>query len=624
MSKSSVQINCLISGHTENQVAKVHISPDETVLNLAAANWQKLLDTKVKDIQLVKVLLPPGEASRVASDPSLLKSAGPVLSDVTLIKDAFTGADLQSGMVHVLVLPPGSDDPNPSWLYRNAWGKKWPQRQGTVFRRDTLPASVSQSSEAMDIDDSNQDAENIELEYNCLLEMDRVAKAISSPIEKHNSLLILKEYPELATAIASYKATGANAVLVTGQRGIGKSAFLLYLLLQRLEHRQPTAVQFTHNEYIIFDEEGPTTVDLTRAPLPMERRRLSKCDALTDSNTNLIAPSDPFLNTPELLVQTSSPRGEGSHEWVIQMGPRKVILDLPSPLEIVAIIKESGRYDTRNVFHLVNKWGPCTRTILRIMAGNDQGAEPEVELRRDAVRAAEDIWASPSTFFRRGQEMLDGHCSTLVFIRPKTPLSNIALYSIPTVDLKELFDAQAATLEKKETFALFTAFSSHSHTRTAAGWAYEQIVHKHLSSGGEALHISSAGSDKSRLMKPSTNLLPGTEAILKRTTPGTAFYWMPSIPNFPGIDSVLANDNQIYVLQATIATDHTSPVKGLEDIFGKLKKLQPPHCQWHYVIIGQDKSTVENLAAKASRQLQNGTDNLKNMGVWVCVLSGDV
>ncbi|KAF6751250.1 hypothetical protein DFP72DRAFT_850889 [Ephemerocybe angulata] len=288
------------------------------------------------------------------------------------------------------------------------------------------------------------------------------------------------------------------------------------------------AIQFTHNEYTIFDEEDTMTASLICAPLSRDH-----------INANLIASSDIFLNTPELLTQASSPKGERSHKWVKQKGPHKVILELPSLPEIIAIIKECQQYGTRNIFHLVKKWGPCMRTIVRIMARNDQDAEIEAEFTEAAMRAAWKIWTSPWSFLICKQEILDRHGSTLVFIQPKTLLSNIGLYSIPTVDLREIFDQEAAVLEKKDTLALFNAFSSHSYMRPAAGWAYEQMV--------------------------------------------------------------------------TIAMDHTSPVKGLEDTFGKVKKLQPPHCQWHYVIIGEEKSTVEDLAAKASRQLQNGTDNLKNM-----------
>ena len=39
---------------------------------------------------------------------------------------------------------------------------------------------------------------------------------------------------------------------------LDKTTFLFYLLLRRLEHQLPTAIQLTAEDYIIFDKQGAT------------------------------------------------------------------------------------------------------------------------------------------------------------------------------------------------------------------------------------------------------------------------------------------------------------------------------------------------------------------------------
>lgn len=93
---------------------------------------------------------------------------------------------------------------------------------------------------------------------------------------KSTILLIRQEYLTLHELITDAPET---AIVVTGQEGnrfvpcpfhqnqnlylttdfyllIGKSTFLLYLLLHRVEHKQPTAVQFSPDWTFIFDEHG--------------------------------------------------------------------------------------------------------------------------------------------------------------------------------------------------------------------------------------------------------------------------------------------------------------------------------------------------------------------------------
>ncbi|KAF5326141.1 hypothetical protein D9611_000836 [Ephemerocybe angulata] len=622
----TIQINCLFSGESERQMFSVRISPDKTVYDLKTAsksNIQTLSNFDAKGIRLVKVSLAPSDAC-LASKPSKIKGEEELFSLSAKIKDTF--GNLPSGVVHAVVLPPNESDPKLAWLYEKAWGKEWPQHEGTILRTDVVPTSASQSI-AMDIDgNQNKDQDNnpvlstttteqAELKYTCLSGMIKVAQFLGMPTEMQDVLLIRNEYLRLVEVIAHVHNVklkgGLCAVLVTGQPGIGlyqrKSAFLLYLLLHRLERKLPTAVQFSPDEYIIFDEEGANTIPSIPLGSFRDRMRLDKCWALTDSSINLTRPSDLFLGTPEVLIQTSSPKPREWRRWVDQTMACTLVSELPSMLEITAILKELG-YNPIDAFHFVNKWGPCTRTIIKIMAARDR-VGVETGLKTLAVQAAKEIWAGPSSF-TTSKDLIPDKGSTLLFIRPvpNVKASNLCLSFIPTGYLMDVFDECRTMLSKKNALALFRGFSSHS--QTGADWGYELAVHNRFCKGGAALPISRVGSVDT-LVRPSTNLLPGTEAFLKSAVPDTAFYWIPATINLPGIDGVLGdNAGNVYAIQGTIASAYRSPVEGLKSLWDKVgPRLRAGGCHlWHFVIIADSKLTVDELVPVISQELENQRD----------------
>ena len=50
-----------------------------------------------------------------------------------------------------------------------------------------------------------------------------------------------------------------------------------------------------------------------------------------------------------------------------------------------------------------------------------------------------------------------------------------------------------------------------------------------------------------------------------------SFYWIPSAGNFPGINSVLGDEEgNVFTIQATITDDHKSPKDGIKKVWGQL------------------------------------------------------
>lgn len=71
-------------------------------------------------------------------------------------------------------------------------------------------------------------------------------------------------------------------------------------------------------------------------------------------------------------------------------------------------------------------------------------------------------------------------------------------------------------------------------------------------------------------------------------------YW-PAPVNFPGIDSVLVLEEDIFLFQLTTRAGHRSPIEGLK----QLQKLLPSSLTkvpWRVVFIGADENRIKKVA----------------------------
>jgi len=166
---------------------------------------------------------------------------------------------------------------------------------------------------------------------------------------QEETLVVREEYDALNSALENVFAK-VKAMVVTGQPGIGsyeswfssqsnadrylgKSTFLLYLLLRRLEKGLPTAIQLGAQYYFIFDQQGAGVF-----PLMERSRRLRECWALVDSNDNVGQPCLVFQQLAKRVILASSLKSERYKKWIkLNMG-YIIISDLPTVLEIAAIV----------------------------------------------------------------------------------------------------------------------------------------------------------------------------------------------------------------------------------------------------------------------------------------------
>ncbi|KAI0682626.1 hypothetical protein C8Q76DRAFT_322288 [Earliella scabrosa] len=330
----------------------------------------------------------------------------------------------------------------------------------------------------------------------------------------------------------------------------GKTVFLLYLLLYRLERRLPTAIHLWSNHLVVFNDEGARTIRTVDDLIPMT----SDYWALSDSNQIIKEPCPAFRRSTARLIQASSPRPDRCKDWLKYCKARIVVTDLPSTFEIGAIAKEL-QMNVAETFGYISKWGPCTRKILDLMS------------------AATDICAQPAAY-AKPETSLTPSTGESIFIKPHRPLapgtqsvanSAKSFYHIPTPHLSEIFHSARQSMDNEKALQLFNMLASHALTRDGPAWNLEKRMHAYLCSNSQPLTIFNA--QQTLKMAPSQRLLAGTAGALARCSEFPTFYWLPSSSNFPGIDGVLSDRDNVYAVQATIADEHRSPVKGLQKVW---------------------------------------------------------
>ena len=251
----------------------------------------------------------------------------------------------------------------------------------------------------------------------------------------------------------------------------------------------------------------------------------------------------------------------------------------------------------------MRKWGPSTRNIIRSI---DSGSTDRLEVEAD--EAAQKICADPRQVLPGGKSSIPrSEGSTLVFIRRRRQAGSLDFEAsdrfIPTPHLIHIFDRNHKRWQTINSLNLFYMLSPHSFARTAAGWLHEKSMHGCLSEGTGTLELFQGTSSPEMSPPSSDNILPGTLGSLKSVGDG-GFYWVPSIANFPGVDSVLGDcSGNLFTFQATIAESHTSPEAGLEKVWAELHPLVRTRRTWYFAIVTQTEEDAERYRVKFSNLL---------------------
>jgi hypothetical protein len=126
-----------------------------------------------------------------------------------------------------------------------------------------------------------------------------------------------------------------NPMLFIFKFVIGKTTYIAYVLIRRLQNKLPTAVQRDAYTFVLFDDQGPR---LYSTKFWWELLLSQDTWALSDSSVSTTHPCDAFLDSKALLIQTTSPARHRWKTWAKQSNARTYVMDVWREDEIHALL----------------------------------------------------------------------------------------------------------------------------------------------------------------------------------------------------------------------------------------------------------------------------------------------
>ncbi|OCH84926.1 hypothetical protein OBBRIDRAFT_785530 [Obba rivulosa] len=402
------------------------------------------------------------------------------------------------------------------------------------------------------------------------------------------------------------------AFILTGQSGIGKTTFLIDLLIKRLQDKKPTAVQMNSDMFVLFSDRGVeyhSTVGRTYDVLPLGTW------ALTDSSEVVTLPCTPFLQSRATIIQATSPAKHRWKEWGKQHEADLYIMEPWGEGEFGALLTVL-KWDVTRGIQFIRDFGPCPRIVLQLLRkywrGDEAGANA-VNRHVDAVTTAANESAPHLQRTLNAISDLefggDVALSSLFFVRPRADDRCAAVVYIPTVKLSRILAHAFTKVTVNKRAKVFNSLQSHRVGKSAASWMYENYVHATLMTRNEADIIYAVDMDGRQYVLPAANEpISATLRDLGSATP--PFYWCPADPTFPGIDSIIRTDDAVWAIQATIESRHGSVQTGLDKIAAAIGKGNVK--AWYVVIVGPELERADAVRR----------DNLKSKEWTESVWSG--
>ncbi|KAH0826457.1 hypothetical protein J3R83DRAFT_5456 [Lanmaoa asiatica] len=270
---------------------------------------------------------------------------------------------------------------------------------------------------------------------------------------------------------------------------------------------------------------------------------------------------------------------------------------------------------------LATEWGGVPQTLLRFY--NMSRSAIEEEVRTAASKAAR---SSPTLLPPFQQlDVEESGPSLILFTLPRKDGTGYIDRWLPPracVPTPTLVNALGTALQKQSLgtkVAFFQVMEAHRGTRRDGGNIYKRWLHPFFLSGQTIQpHWHAKSSSLPVIMETTKTAVPSTQGALRNAQP--PFYWIAPTANFPGIDSALVTEHEIFAIQVTIAFDHPSPQTGLD----KLRDLLPrklKNLEWRMLYVGPKETQIAEVSRQWDGKLDVGTKTKRTpVPVGWCVM----
>ncbi|KAI0000819.1 hypothetical protein BJV74DRAFT_820874 [Russula compacta] len=405
---------------------------------------------------------------------------------------------------------------------------------------------------------------------------------------RRGKILVREEYHVALRALETEK-TYTEGAYVTGQPGIGKTLFLAYVLVVRLEKQQTVAWQPVDGSPFYVLLRDTATIHSISDTDPLDD--FAPIWGLSDSNFMVRTPPSIFVENSPLIraIQATSPRRDRWKDWSKHAGAECYVMDIWSEMEI-AHLAGVLNLDAGRMTFLAREWGGVPRTLLHFL---DQGLSDELIEEDYEAQAPEAVRKCNEMVSSVVQNDLPGEApSRFFFCRPHThPELGVnrrrSRTIVPTATLLRILGEALQMQDNNIRLAFFPALKQYKDTRSAAGFIYENWFHNFLIAGRTINCEWLQGFAGVRLLRGVTSLIVTSWDTMKVEQP--PYYWVAP-DKFPGIDSALVLEDAIYAIQVTMSSKHESPSMHLPH---NLKKLP-----WRVLFVGDTAGTAEAAASE--------------------------
>ncbi|OBZ68928.1 hypothetical protein A0H81_11004 [Grifola frondosa] len=363
-----------------------------------------------------------------------------------------------------------------SIVYQTLWGKRDTANQ-QIFETRTLQHREVQSigeGDVMDVDSSIQTFEF------------KVMKLGLFALDYLEYILIREEYDAMLREIVTWhsEVQRGGGMIITGQPGIGKSLFLIYVLFKKLLAGEPVLFQQYEPEKIfIFCETGVFTYPAREDPSDLaelaETHGFSRAIALVDSNDQINKPPSCIkLPSPIFVVQTPSPAQE-HRKWSKEK--KHVTTRVMRPWSWPEILGWAERIPEDRLLEVYTKFGPSARTCYSF---TDESLVEEWEADIHAYCLSANLETIQTAFYPRYYQTTEASYKVFL-LRPRYADGRLEAYDIVTPYVARILLEYWTSKQDEKTGESLAYFAVNDHSRNLAGVVFEASMHRRLLTGGE-------------------------------------------------------------------------------------------------------------------------------------------
>ncbi|KAG6897735.1 hypothetical protein C0992_011663 [Termitomyces sp. T32_za158] len=406
---------------------------------------------------------------------------------------------------------------------------------------------------------------------------------------------------------------------VTGQQGIGKSVFMLWLLCKRVAAGLPTTWQTPSALYLFgyrkdlrdppqflsISLEGNESFNYKAFLSMPETWNLVDAEPLMSNlDAPYNAPCAALVGHPSsapgakihwpIILFCSSHRPRKSHWFTKDRGGARYYME-PWKLQEVLNCKAIGLFEGISKADLVSRYREVDGCIRQLIAREDVWIDYHKQL-VSALAALSDPNAIHEAFVNQYQRnYIDA--SNILYVLP-SPESRMFFHIRPgSRYIQEILMKKIQEWQADQKQAFWKLSLATCRNRAFPGSIYESFTHTKL----RKLTLISHGTESEPLpltlptKEAQTSFFSEDTTSLAQTT---TWYILPDSPNLTTIDSVLlTNDQRVFLLQITLEMRYPVTEEGLDD----LEKLLPEWARevpWYFCFVGLEQKVLQEMCSK--------------------------